>query len=119
MNIRIVTYILVLVFALSGGAKLAALPFEVEAFARWGYTPSFMYLTGILEVAGAAGLLIPRLSALASACLAILMIGAIGTHAIHSEWPMFAVAVAIFCFTTWRGWFGRCDIAQLFSGSRA
>jgi putative oxidoreductase len=59
------------------------------------------------------------LSALASACLAALMIGAIGTHAIHSEWPMFAIAIAIFCLAAWRGWFGRTDIVQLFTGRRS
>ncbi|HSG66155.1 MAG TPA: DoxX family protein [Gammaproteobacteria bacterium] len=119
MNLRIVSYLLALVFAVSGGAKLASLPSEVEAFARWGYTPSFMYLIGILEVAGAAGLVIPWLSALASICLAALMLGAIGTHAVHREWPMLATAFAICCLATWRGWLGHADIVRLLGGRRS
>ncbi|WP_332309357.1 DoxX family protein [Pseudomarimonas arenosa] len=114
MIIRLLTYLLALVFFASGGAKLAALPFELEAFARWGYPLWFMYLTGALEVAGALGLLIPRLSALAAACLGLLMIGAVATHALHAEWPMLALASTIMLLAGWRGWVGRAQIASLF-----
>lgn len=118
MTIRSITFLLAVVFAASGGAKLASLPFEVEAFARWGYSPAFMYLTGVLEVAGAIGLLLPRLSALSSLCLSGLMVGAIATHAIHSEWPMFAIASTIMAAAAWRGWRGRDDIVSFLSWLR-
>ena len=49
---RFVTPILALVFLASGGAKLAGLDFEIQAFTRWGYPIWFMYLTGVAEVAG-------------------------------------------------------------------
>lgn len=114
MSVRISSYVLALVFAASGGAKLVALPFEVDAFSRWGYQPAFMYFTGVLEVAGAIGLLVPRLSALASLCLAGFMLGAIGTHLIHGEWPMSVVASAIASLAAWRGWSGRGEIRRLF-----
>lgn len=107
MSPRIAGYLLALVFALSGGAKLLALPFETEAFARWGYPMEFMYLVGALELAGAIGLLLPRLSALAGFCLAALMLGAVRTHALHGEWPMLAVASALLALAFWRGWRGR------------
>lgn len=110
---RITSYVLALIFAASGGAKLLSLPFEVDAFARWGYPPAFMYVTGTLEVLGAIGLLIPRLSSLASLCLAALMLGAIGTHLLHGEWPMLAVAFAIMFTSAWHGWVGRADILKL------
>lgn len=114
LPIRVVSAVLALVFLVSGGAKLAALPFEVQAFARWGYPLEFMYLTGVLEVAGAVGLTIPRLSALASICLAALMLGAIGTHLIHQEWPMLVIATVIASLAAWRGWRGRNDAFNLF-----
>lgn len=113
MTVRVVSIVLAAIFMGSGGAKLASLPFEVEAFARWGYSPSFMYVTGALEVSGAAGLLIRRLSALASLCLAALMLGAVATHAIHAEWPMLLVAASIAAVAAWRGWVGRGDIRAL------
>ena len=69
MNARISSYILALIFFASGGAKLLSLPFEVDAFLRWGYPREFMYFTGIVEIIGAFGLLITRLSSLSSLCL--------------------------------------------------
>lgn len=117
MQLRVVCYFLAALFLVSGGAKLASLPFEVEAFERWGYPLALMYVTGTLEVAGALGLLVPRLSSLASICLAGLMLGAIGTHAMHGEWPMFVVALVITATAAWRGWQGRKEILRLFGGS--
>jgi uncharacterized membrane protein len=38
------------------------------------YRPPLVLLTGVLEVAGAIGLLLPRFTRLASVCLAVLMI---------------------------------------------
>lgn len=104
MKLRLLCYLLALVFAASGGAKLLALPFETEAFARWGYPLAFMYVIGVLELAGAVGLLVPRLSALAAFCLSALMLGAIGTHLRHGEWAMAVLALAILLATFWCGW---------------
>ncbi|WP_290888147.1 DoxX family protein [Arenimonas sp.] len=113
MKTRIAVYTLALVFAASGIAKLLSLPFEVEAFARWGYPPYFMYLTGVLEVAGAIGLLVRRVSALAALCLAGLMLGAIATHLVHREWAMLVLASGIAALAAWRGWSGRGEIRSL------
>lgn len=119
MYTRIVNYILALVFAASGGAKLLALPFEVDAFLRWGYPLAFMYVIGVLEVAGAVGLLISRVSALASLCLAALMLGAVTTHLTHGEWPMLAIAFAIALSAGWRSWSGRAEIQCLLTRGRS
>lgn len=89
---RLLTYLLALVFLLSGAAKLAGMEFEIRAFARWGYPMWFMYLSGAIEVAGAIGLLLPRISAAVAMVLALFMTGAVGTHLIHNEWPMSLVA---------------------------
>lgn len=114
MNVRILTYMLALIFLASGGAKLLSLPFEEEAFLRWGYSSTFMYFTGVVEVIGALGLLITRLSSLSSLCLGALMLGAIGTHLIHSEWLMLAIASSIGFAALWRAWTGREEIHLLF-----
>lgn len=110
---RLATYILFLVFALSGSAKLAGLPFEVQAFERWGYAPWFMYLTGLLEVAGAIGLLVRPLASLAATCLALLMTGAIATHIWHQEWVMLGVALGICLLSARQGWSDRAGISRL------
>lgn len=113
MSIRIASVLLALIFAASGLAKLASLQFEIDAFTRWGYPLWFMTLTGCLETAGAVGLLIKRLSALASACLALLMLGAIATHVMHQEWPMLVIATAIAALAAWRAWTERGAIRAL------
>lgn len=113
MAMKLLCWMLALVFLASGGAKLAALPFELEAFARWGYPRWFMYVTGALEVSGALGLLVPRLSALAGACLAALMVGAVVTHALFAEWPMLLVAATIMLLSAYRGWAGRAQVLAL------
>ncbi len=89
---KLLTYLLALVFLLSGAAKLAGMEFEIQAFQRWGYPLWFMYLSGAIEVAGAIGLLLPRISAFVAMGLAVFMIGAVGTHLVHNEWPMSMVA---------------------------
>lgn len=111
--------ILAAIFAASGVTKVLSLSFEVEAFTRWGYSMFLMYLTGALELTGAVGLVIPRLSALASFCLAGLMVGAVATHVIHAEWLMLALALIIATLAVWRGWVGRYDIRTLLSARRA
>ena len=113
MKLKILPGLLAIIFLLSGGAKLASLPFEVEVFTRWGYPLWFMYLTGVLEVAGAMGLLVSRLSALAGVCLAGLMVGAVLTHFVHAEWPMLVIAASIMSLSASHGWRGREDIMQL------
>ncbi|MFN2350286.1 MAG: DoxX family protein [Thioalkalivibrio sp.] len=107
---RIVSWVLALIFLLSGGAKLVGLEFEIEAFTRWGYPLWFMYLAGALEVIGGIALLVPRVSALASAGLAAFMIGAVATHVVHTEWAMLVVALAIMLTAAWRAWAGTSDI---------
>jgi putative oxidoreductase len=113
MKVRTLSLLLALVFLASGLAKLASLEFELAAFERWGYPVWFMYLTGVIEVAGGLGLLINRLSAAAAAGLALLMIGAIATHVIHAEWGMLVAAGMIFLMSALRAYLGRSDLLSL------
>lgn len=98
---RILPFVLAFIFLASGAAKLAGLEFEIVAFERWGYPLWFMYLTGVIEVAGAALLLIARTRTLAARGLAMFMIGAVGTHVIHAEWGMLAIASTIMLLAWW------------------
>jgi putative oxidoreductase len=52
----------------------------LETFQRLGMDPWFRHVTGALELAGAIGLLIPPLAALAAIGLTLVMVGAIVTH---------------------------------------
>ena len=113
MKHPIPTTLLLLIFVASGLAKLASLPFELAAFARWGYPLWFMYLTGVIEVLGGLLLLWPRVASLVAAGLGCFMFGAIATHVVHAEWPMTVVATAIMLLGLWRGWLGRDEIRAL------
>lgn len=70
-----------LLFAFAGISKLLALsPEVVTQFARIGAGSWFRDFVGALELAGAIGLLLPRLSGLAALGLAGVMVGAILVH---------------------------------------
>ncbi|NYI04632.1 DoxX family protein [Allostreptomyces psammosilenae] len=70
-----ITLALFLVVA-SGVPKLAGVPAAAESFDLIGYGDWFMYLVGLLEIAGAVGLVIPRLAGPAALALIGLMAGA-------------------------------------------
>lgn len=63
-------------FAVGGALKLAGAHVMVQMFADIGAGDWLRYLVGAAEVLGAIGLLVTRVSRLAAAGLAILMLGA-------------------------------------------
>lgn len=65
-----------LVFLAAGGAKLAGAKQMVEQFEKVGMGQWFRYVTGLLEVGGAIGLLIPGYAFYAALLLAAVMVGA-------------------------------------------
>src|SRR4051812_11928120 len=71
---------LAVVFAAAGLAKLGGEPAMVQMFADVGAGAWLRYLVGALEVAGAVGLLVPRLTGAAALGLTGLMIGATVTN---------------------------------------
>ncbi|QFG19828.1 DoxX family protein [Actinomadura sp. WMMB 499] len=92
-----------LVFA-SGLPKLAGQADAVETFALLGWNDLMRYLVGAVEVAGAVGLVIPRLAGLAATGLIGLMIGAVLTQilVIEPAWALFPAALgAVFAVVAW------------------
>ena len=69
-----------LAFLAAGGSKLAGAPAMVAVFAKIGSGRWFRILTGLLEVAGAIDLFVPRFAVNAASMLAVVMLGAIGFH---------------------------------------
>ena len=108
MNVAlwVVQGLLTAVFLLTGTAKLV-LPREVlekrmhwaAAWPRWR-----IKLLGLAEVAGAVGLVVPGvmgvapvLTPIAALCLAVLMVGAVGTHRRLGESAVPAVVIGALC----------------------
>lgn len=88
-------WLLIGIFLLSGGAKLAGLPFEIAAFERWGYPLWFMLVVGAFEVLLALALAVRRWRGVAAVIAATFMLGALATHLFHAEWGMLGLAVFI------------------------
>lgn len=72
--------LLALQFLVAGFLKVGGSPAMVEMFAAIGIGQWFRYLVGALEISGALGLLVPRLSGLAALGLVGLMVGAALTN---------------------------------------
>jgi putative oxidoreductase len=69
-------------FGMAGLTKLAGSPEMVQLFSDIGAGQWLRYLVGSLEVAGAVGLLVPRLAGPAALGLAALMVGATVTNVV-------------------------------------
>ena len=63
-------------FIFAGGAKLAGLPAMIEEFDRVGFGQWLRYFTALLELGGAALLLVPSTTALGALLLTTVCVGA-------------------------------------------
>jgi putative oxidoreductase len=93
--------------------KLAGQQAVVEAFAKIGLGQWLRYLTGSCELAGAIGLLIPRLRGLAAIGLVGLMIGATITN-LAVEPATAPVTVLLGVVFAWIAWQRREETKVLF-----
>ena len=73
-----------LVLVPSGAAKLAGVPQVHASFSTLGLPGWFGYFIGACEIAGAIGLFIRPVSALAAAGISVIMVGAIYYHVVHT-----------------------------------
>ena len=93
-------------FAGGGWLKLSGAPVMVDMFTAIGVGQWLRILVGTLEIAGAIGLLIPRLAGLAALGLKGLMLGAIATNLLilkADSWV--AIALLLLCaLIAWGRW---------------
>ncbi len=75
----LVTVLASLTFAKAGYGKFADAAGWQHWFQRWGFTPWFATVIGVIELGGAALLLVPRLAHFAAAVLMAVMLGALYT----------------------------------------
>lgn len=95
-----------------GIAKLAGDPTMVEMFSDIGVGQWFRYAVGGLEVAGAIGLLLPRLAGRAALGVAALMVGAIVTNlAVLDANP--AVPFVLMLVAVLIGWLRRAQLRAM------
>ena len=72
----VLAVLLAVVFVFAGGAKLFGARAMVQEFAQIGIGQWFRYFTGLLEVSGAIGVLIPKYRFAAALQIAVVMVGA-------------------------------------------
>ncbi|MGH3625444.1 MAG: DoxX family protein [Sciscionella sp.] len=92
----------------AAGPKLAGQQYAVEMFNQMGAGQWFRYLVGALELAGAIGLLIPRLAGLAALGLIGVMVGAVLTQVFVFGSGVMALTPAllgvVFGLVAWGRW---------------
>jgi len=90
--------VLAALFLVAGVSKVVGVENVVDNFDRWGYSEPFRFFIGFCEILGAIGLLLPRISVSACAGLAGILLGALYTHLLHGESPVFAgLVLALVC----------------------
>ena len=100
----VLALLLALAFLAAAAGKLTGA--ATRMFAYWGYPAWFATLIGMLELAGAIGLLIPKTTRYAAMGLTVIMFGAAYTHlANHEGWQV--LRPSIFLVVLWVVWWLR------------
>jgi putative oxidoreductase len=81
----VITLLVVAGFLRAGIAKFSDTSGWARAFVHWGFPVWFRVLVGVMEVAGAVLLLIPRTAIHGAALIIVVMLGGVGTHLVHGE----------------------------------
>ena len=95
------------VFAFTATRKFMGHPIPVATVEALGAGQWLRIAIGVAELAGAIGLLVPRLAGLAASCLALLMLGAVATHLFvigGSAVPALVLLTASATVAYLRGW---------------
>ena len=102
----VIQVLLALMFAMAGIVKLIGDPAAVAMFGVIGVGQWFRYVVGALELAGAVGVLIPRLSGLAALGLACVMVGATITNLfVLNASPLTTIGLLVVCaLVAWGRW---------------
>ncbi|AKV00219.1 hypothetical protein AKJ09_06882 [Labilithrix luteola] len=98
-----VQVLLALAFLGASSAKLMGKPEMVAVFNAVGIGQWFRYVTGILELAGAVLIVVPKTRSVGAALLAMIMVGAIFAHlfVLHSPPTAPVVLLLLAGFVVW------------------
>ena len=100
----VIVALLALAYAIVGLGKFG--PDSAEMFGAWGYPGWFAIVIGVLELAGAVGLLVPKTTRYAIIGLTVIMLGAVYTHLANGETTDVA-RPGIFLALLWGVWWLR------------
>lgn len=90
--------LLALAFGAAGVSKLAGVPQMVAIFHAIGFGQWFRYFTGVVEIAGAVMILVPRTAFFGGLWLGGTMLGAVATHlTLIGGSPVPAIVLGLLC----------------------
>jgi putative oxidoreductase len=110
--------VLAAVFLFAAAPKLAGAHTSVQMFDQMGAGQWLRYFVGITELAGAIGLLIPRLAGLAAAGLAADMVGAsiVNVVVLHSGAVALTIVLCIVCVLVARNHLSQAKVSAAVFG---
>jgi uncharacterized membrane protein YphA (DoxX/SURF4 family) len=108
-----VQVLLAAIYVFSGLGKVTLQATTLAGFAVMGIGPAGAATIGVLELLGAAGLLIPRIAGLAATALTALMIGAVVITAITIGGAMNLVPAVVLVLDAAVAWARRHETAAL------
>jgi putative oxidoreductase len=109
----VVSVLLAAEYAFASIPKLMGQSEAVQGFRQAGFSDGFRLFIGAAELAGAIGLLVPRLRFWAASGLSIIMIGAVVTHVRAGDTVAhMAPAVISLVLLVWTAWSSRRAAAR-------
>lgn len=110
--------LLAALYVMSALPKLAGDPQTVAGFAAIGFGASAVLVIGVLEIAGAVALLIPRLCGVAALAFVALMVGAVVATVIGVGVGMAAIPAVVLVLVAVVAWARRGHTAELVADIR-
>jgi len=103
-----VTIFVAAVFSFSGVDKIVhAQAWQQRFVAEWGLPAWLAVVTGLLEISGAALLVVPRRATYGGAIVAAVMIGAVGTHVVAGQPAQIVTPLILGSLAAFVAWY-RC-----------
>lgn len=104
--------VLAAVFAFSALPKLLVVDTVADSARVMGVGTWFLVAIGVLELAGAAGLLIPRLAGTAAACFVPLMVGAVITQVAYFSGAAWYIPLPLLVASAYVAWQRRAETGR-------
>ena len=117
VTLTAMSYLLAAVFVYTSFTKFTGSAVSVQTFDDIGVGQWLRYVTAGLELAGAIGLLIPKLTGLAAACLTALLFGAVLSQLFMVAQPNVATPIVLMVLTGLLAWFRRDRVVMVFTRS--
>lgn len=96
------------VMFLAGTSKIVQMAFWQRQFIEaWGLPGWLAPVTGLMEIAGAALLLVPRRAVFGGGLIALVMIGATGAHVVAGELERLPITLTLGTLAAFVAWY-RC-----------